>query len=562
MNTELEHIKQLLLGEEYEALLRLKEQLDDEEIFSERVAQVISEALQLRGSSDNSVSKVLAPTIDQAIAGSINQDPHKLAESLYPIMGPAIRKSISETLQQMLENFNQLLEQGFSPRALRWRFQAWRTGKSYSEIVLLNTLEYQVEQVFFIHRETSLLLCHVVSDSVEKRDPDMVSGMLSAIQSFIEDSFSVDEGDVLDTLKLGDLTVVIQRGPSAVLAAVVRGRVPESLRTDLAAHLETLHRVKRKQLMNYEGDPAVFLDVEQGLKPLLVHKQARDKRRKVPWLVLFAVTTVLILLVGWLFVENREAERQQAARNELIELLNSESGIVVLDKQLQDDKFVIKLLADPHAREPSEIQVDPLLIQPVYITRAFLSLEAPMTLLRALDVLAPEAEVEMAINKGTLVITGKATTQWLETVEKRWSMIAGIEALDVSGLASHNPVRDEIRQLTERIETVTFQFPREGADVDSDLPEFQALVSDLKTVIESVHSEFGKVPGFDLVGYTDETGSQRFNQKLGLQRAESLKALLISNGVVASSMQTFSGLDYDEGKTQRERKTKIIVHYD
>jgi len=330
----------------------------------------------------------------------------------------------------------------------------------------------------------------------------------------------------------------------------------------LAAHLETLHRVKRKQLMNYEGDPAVFLDVEQGLKPLLVHKQARDKRRKVPWLVLFTVTTVLILLVGWLFVENREAERQQAARNELIELLNSESGIVVLDKQLQDDKFVIKLLADPHAREPSEIQVDPLLIQPIYITRAFLSLDAPMTLLRALDVLAPEAEVEMAINKGTLVITGKATTQWLETVEKRWSMIAGIEALDVSGLASHNPVRDEIRQLTERIETVTFQFPREGADVDSDLPEFQALVSDLKTVIESVHSEFGKVPGFDLVGYTDETGSQRFNQKLGLQRAESLKALLISNGVVASSMQTFSGLDYDEGKTQRERKTKIIVHYD
>ena len=90
----------------------------------------------------------------------------------------------------------------------------------------------------------------------------------------------------------------------------------------------------------------------------------------------------------------------------------------------------------------------------------------------------------------------------------------------------------------------------------------RALVTDLKNVIGIVKSEFGKTPRFDLVGYTDETGSQRFNQKLGLQRAENLKVLLISDGITASSMKTLSGLNYDEGATERERKTKIIVHYD
>jgi OOP family OmpA-OmpF porin len=75
-------------------------------------------------------------------------------------MGPAIRKSISETMQQMLENLNQLLEESLSPKSLRWRFDAWRTGRSYSELVLLNTLEFSVEQVFLIHRKTSLLIHH------------------------------------------------------------------------------------------------------------------------------------------------------------------------------------------------------------------------------------------------------------------------------------------------------------------------------------------------------------------------------------------------------------------
>ena len=82
----------------------------------------------------------------------------------------------------MLENFNQLLEQSLSPKSLRWRFDAWRTGRSYSELVLLNTLEYEVEQVFLIHQETSLLIQHVYSEFAEKKDPDMVSSF-AAIDS-------------------------------------------------------------------------------------------------------------------------------------------------------------------------------------------------------------------------------------------------------------------------------------------------------------------------------------------------------------------------------------------
>ena len=211
MDTELAQLKQILLGDEYEQLLALKDKFNNDKAFTALVANVVAEALKVRNEKDGRIDEVLAPTIDKALAGSINQDPKKLAESLYPIMGPAIRKSISETLQQMLENFNHLLEDSFSPKALRWRFDAWRTGTPYSEFIMLQTLDYQVEQVFLIHKESSLLIQHHFSDLVETQDPDMVSGMFSAIQDFIEDSFSTQEQDKLDTLRLGELSVLLTR---------------------------------------------------------------------------------------------------------------------------------------------------------------------------------------------------------------------------------------------------------------------------------------------------------------------------------------------------------------
>ena len=87
----------------------------------------------------------------------MRRDPHVLADALFPVMGPAIRKSITETLRGMLESFNEALDNSFSLRGLKWRVEAMRTGKPFAEIVLMHSLLYRVEQVFLIHRETGLV---------------------------------------------------------------------------------------------------------------------------------------------------------------------------------------------------------------------------------------------------------------------------------------------------------------------------------------------------------------------------------------------------------------------
>ena len=54
----------------------------------------------------------------------------------------------------------------------------------------------------------------------------MVSGLLTALRDFVKNSFRSGDTDDLEALTVGDLSVWIEQGPRAILAAVVRGRAP------------------------------------------------------------------------------------------------------------------------------------------------------------------------------------------------------------------------------------------------------------------------------------------------------------------------------------------------
>ena len=209
--SDIANLRQLLFGKDYDDLLTLKAQFETLERYSASVAGIISEALHLRMSRDDSISKLLAPTIEYTLTESIQQNPVQFANVLYPVMGPAIRKSIHQSFAEILTNLNQLLEQSLSLRSLRWRFDAWRTGQSYAHIVMLHTLVYQVEQVFLIHRHSGLLIHHLTAANAISKDPDMISGMLTAIQDFMADSFSVNKTDTLNTLSMGELNLLVEQ---------------------------------------------------------------------------------------------------------------------------------------------------------------------------------------------------------------------------------------------------------------------------------------------------------------------------------------------------------------
>lgn len=205
-------LRSLIVGPEQRDLLALQAHVFDAAVQTREVSRVLPEALALRA-HDPQLARALAPSVEEAITSSVHRDPQPLADALFPVMGPAIRKAIEHLLASMMESFNRSVEQSVSWRALQWRVTAWRTGKPFAEIVLLNTLQYRVEQVFLIHAETGLMLQHVSATLGEGQDADQVSAMLTAIRDFVRDSFKVGGSESLDAFRVGDLAITVEQGP-------------------------------------------------------------------------------------------------------------------------------------------------------------------------------------------------------------------------------------------------------------------------------------------------------------------------------------------------------------
>ena len=85
----LAELRGLLLGAE------LQERLEKAKLRSEDVSRVLPEAIILRTIQDKQLAKALVPTVEEAIKTSVRKDFKILANALFPVIGPAIRKAIA-----------------------------------------------------------------------------------------------------------------------------------------------------------------------------------------------------------------------------------------------------------------------------------------------------------------------------------------------------------------------------------------------------------------------------------------------------------------------------------
>ena len=282
--TEFEELRRLLLSRERKQLRDLEDRISDKERRSHDVAGVLPEAVKLSRERGEELARALRPAVEGSVRESIEKRPETFVDALHPIIGPMVRRSIAESLRRLMQSLNQTLEHTFSWQGLKWRFEALRTGKSFGEVVMLRSLIYRIEQLFLIHRETSLSLLHVTADSAVARDSDMVAGMLSAIQDFVRDSFQTGKDSALEEFRVGELQVWIAAGRYAYLAAVIRGNPPRELRTTLEDTIESIHILKGSALAKFQGDTVVFEPVRPELEACLRAQYTASKKwRRSPW---------------------------------------------------------------------------------------------------------------------------------------------------------------------------------------------------------------------------------------------------------------------------------------
>ncbi len=518
-------LRELLLKSEKEQILRIENRLDDPMVRAKEISQSLPEAISLSILDSKKLSCVIQPVIDDAIKVSVQKNPKALADALFPVFGPGIRKAISSTIMGMIQSLNQMLNHSFSIQGMKWRFEAFRTRKQFAEVILLHTLIYKVEQIFFIHGKSGIVLDHVVAKDAIIQDPDLVSGMLTAIQDFVKDSFDID-GD-LDTLRIGsDKSVWIEKGEHALIAAVIRGTPPLNLRIKYRELMEEIHIKSGAALEKFNGDSHPFLIFREQLEEGLQFQEKQEDQKISP--LLFCVFLVIFCGVGiWGFSTYKTTQVWQQYLNRI----EAQKGLILLSAQKKEGKYRVTGLRDPLAKDPLGLlqkdTIDPLSIESRW--QAFYSLDPYFIFQRAKLILKPPGTIQLELSGNTIIAQGQASHTWIENFRRIAPTIPGINGVKDEKIQNIDMAQLDI--ALKELTAIRIYFKKNSTVLVENQEHILDILYKSINRIRKLQSRVERSVQIIILGHTDSSGNEKLNLRLSRGRAEKIFSILIVQGI-------------------------------
>ena len=478
-------LKELLLGEESRQIAVLEEHLENSELHAADMGRVLHKAVQInQQQAPGALADALAPAVESSLYASVRRDPDSLGDALFPVMAPAIRKSIISIMHGMVQSLNHMLENSFSWQGLKWRLESMHTDKSFAEIVMLHTLAYRVEQVFLIHKADGLLLQHVSFIEGDTQNADLVSSMLTAIQDFVRDSFQVEANDSIEKLSMGNMVVHIEAGSRIVLAAVVRGNAPSEFTEILQQRCELIHKQMAGVLEGFDGDASRFNVVRPEMESCLLSQTASTSAGSNLKAKL-TLSALALALLGWSAWGWYQADREQ----KLIRALDALPGFVVIRSGDEQGALLIAGLRDPLADKPDKVlhkhgfsNNDVKLVWTPYQ-----SLERAIQIRRVRAVLKPDAKTQLNIDQDILIVSGVAQSSWLKQARALQLALPGISEMRSDKLVLSDSPEYLLQQAIKQLQppaTVQLSISGEALIAKGKAP--QAWLKKAATVMNTV----------------------------------------------------------------------------
>lgn len=604
---QIDQIKEILFSNEKRALDALTRRIEGRESRVADIADVLPEALGRSHANGEKINKALQRPVEEILKDSVQRDPQGFANLLFPVMGPAIRKSITETLKQFTESINRAIEEKTSLKSFKWRREARKAGIPYGQYLLQRNLEYRVDHAYLIEPNTGLLIADAHRPEAIRRDDEAVSAMLTAIQDFVRESFTTENKSSLETADIGEYSLWVMQGPEAMLACVIFGIPPRTLREDFTEILESIHLQYGQQLQGFEGQQLSI--IEPVLEDCLFSqaKQTENtedvKQKKFGFMHLLGLG--LLALGIWFAFQRFQFNHGAGA---FIEKLESENGIVLTETELSGGKLAVAGLRDPAAIEPETALLNSGLdVAKVSLKfTPFHSLEPEIIEQRVKAKIEIPADVSMNFNaSGELVFAGKVTADFKQQATRELENLLGVrglkfddiyysdesllaevvkrvqapESVDLAvkeqilvargtaPLAFHKRLEslapkveglsglsiaelsvaeiDQAKQLFAELNEHTFKFTWRTKLDDAAEAELESYADKLKQFGPLLVS-LERAPEIILTGYTDDSGSVNMNQDLQLERALYIKGRLVGLGVKPDWLFVKGGQNQDQ----------------
>jgi len=150
----------------------------------------------------------------------------------------------------------------------------------YGTVSRLRRGKPKVDEVFLLHRD-GLLIRHASRLVRKGSDSDILSGLLIAVQNFINESFIGKDWEHgregLDELNFGKYRIAIVRGKHVVLAAVVSGQRPEEAHRQMRVAMKDIEMAIGPVMEAWDGDMEKVAGSAVFVRDLLAG--AYEKRR-------------------------------------------------------------------------------------------------------------------------------------------------------------------------------------------------------------------------------------------------------------------------------------------
>lgn len=434
---QLDELCRLLIGADRGRLKTAIERLQERGQFVDWQSQTLADAMRLALARDPAFAESMGTMISQGVHTTVQRDSTAFGRALAPAMGPAIRNAVWMMLQGFVQSIETVVDQQLSWRSLRWRVEAWRTGRSFAEIAFVHTLLFRVEHVFLLHRDNGLQLLHATRPGVIARDPDLIAAMLTAIQDFLRDAFLAPEGDSATSFAINELGVIVENGNHAALAAVVRGQPRAEIRLQLREALDRIETTMASPLSQFDGETETFEAVRPQLEGCLLQSQrsgtVAPTKRSGSKLIRWSLLTAALVALTWWAIAAFAASAQRDRMRSFVADLSQQPGYVITNSDISTERLAIYGLRDPMAQPLLELANRHSVAE--FVTahlQDYHSLHPEFLARRLQQTLQMPTGVTFELNGRQLILHGTASHQWLDRTTGILAAITGIESVDMS----------------------------------------------------------------------------------------------------------------------------------
>lgn len=223
-DNKIEALKHLLLDTDLDRLdkidVRLREVASDlyiKERLQVHVEPIIIDKLD---QFQETIPDKLGPSITAALKKQVKDSQGEVVDALYPLLGKLISRYIKKEMELISQKIDEKFQNAFTWEAWKRRIKGWVSGTKESELLMQELMEPTFHELFMIEKGSGLLLGKYAKD--ELLDADMISGMLTAIKSFVEDAFK-SGSQQLESIDYDDYKIKIFNYGSFYIAVVISG---------------------------------------------------------------------------------------------------------------------------------------------------------------------------------------------------------------------------------------------------------------------------------------------------------------------------------------------------